>query len=81
MSLGERLLRYAEAVITLSRALEDTREHIRTIREDVLQNRERIIRLEERVEALLRELDMRDQKLAADLSRQIHDRLPPPKKR
>ena len=36
MSLGERLLRYAEAIITLSRALEDTKDHIRTIRADVL---------------------------------------------
>ncbi len=80
MSLGERLLRYAEAIITLSRSLEDTREHIRTIGADVLQNRERIIRLEERVDAVLRELDMRDQKLAAELSRQIQDRLPALKK-
>ena len=80
MSLGERLLRYAEAIITLSRSLEDTRERIRTIGADVLHNRERIIRLEERVDAIMRELDIRDQKLAAELSRQIQDRLPPPKK-
>ena len=32
MSLGERLLKYAETVITLSKALEETKEHIRDIR-------------------------------------------------
>lgn len=81
MSLGERLLKYAETVITLSRALEETKEHIRDIRGGVSDNRERIIRLEEKVEAILRELDLRDQKIAAELSRQIQERLPQPKRR
>ncbi len=52
---------------------------MRDIRGGVSQNKERIIRLEEKVEAILRELDLRDQKIAADLSRQIQERLPPPK--
>ena len=43
MSLGERLLKYAETVITLSKALEETKEHIRDIRGGVSDNRERII--------------------------------------
>ena len=81
MSLGERLLKYAETVITLSRSLEETREHIRDIRGAVLHNRERIIRLEEKVDAIMREMDLRDQKLAAELSRQIQERLPTPKRR
>ena len=79
MSLSERLLKYAETIITLSQALEETKEHMRDIRGGVSQNKERIIRLEEKVEAILRELDLRDQKIAADLSRQIQERLPPPK--
>ena len=79
MSLSERLLKYAETIITLSQSLEETKEHMRDIREGVSQNKERIIRLEEKVEAILRELDLRDQKIAADLSRQIQQRLPPPK--
>jgi translation initiation factor 2B subunit (eIF-2B alpha/beta/delta family) len=81
MSLGERLLKYAETVITLSKALEETKEHIRDIRGGVSDNRERIIRLEEKVEAIMRELDLRDQKIAAELSRQIQERLPQPKRR
>jgi len=81
MSLGERLLKYAETVITLSKALEETREHIRDIRGGVSDNRERIIRLEEKVDALMRELDLRDQKIAAELSRQIQERLPQPRRR
>jgi hypothetical protein len=81
MSLGERLLKYAETVITLSKALEETREHIRDIRGGVSGNRERIIRLEEKVDAIMRELDLRDQKIAAELSRQIQERLPQPKRR
>jgi translation initiation factor 2B subunit (eIF-2B alpha/beta/delta family) len=81
MSLGERLLKYAETVITLSKALEETREHIRDIRGGVSDNRERIIRLEEKVDAIMRELDLRDQKIAAELSRQIQERLPQPKRR
>jgi len=52
MSLGERLLKYAETVITLSKALEETREYIRDIRGGVSDNRERIIRLEEKYEQL-----------------------------
>ncbi len=71
MSLGERLLKYAETVITLSKALEETREHIRDIRGGVSDNRERIIRLEEKVDAITRELDLRDRKIAAELSQQI----------
>ena len=81
MSLGDRLLKYAETVITLSRALEETKENIRDIRGGMLQNRERIIRVEEKVEALMRELDLRDQKIAAQLSQQIQERLPPPQKK
>jgi len=81
MSLGERLLKYAEAIIMLRRSLEETEEHLRAIRTGVAQNRERIIRLEEKVEAILRELDLRDQKIAAELSRQIEARLQPPRKR
>jgi hypothetical protein len=54
MSLGERLLKYAETVITLSKALEETRGHIRDIRGGVSDNRERIIRLEEKVDAIVR---------------------------
>ena len=79
MSLSERLLKYAETIITLSQSLEETKEHMRDIRGGVSQNKERIIRLEEKVEAILRELDLRDQKITADLSRQIQERLPPPK--
>jgi hypothetical protein len=81
MSLGERLLKYAETVITLSKALEETREHLRDIRGGMSDNRERIIRLEEKVDAIMRELDLRDQKIAAELSRQIQERLPQPKRR
>jgi translation initiation factor 2B subunit (eIF-2B alpha/beta/delta family) len=81
MSLGERLLKYTETVITLSKALEETREHIRDIRGGMSDNRERIIRLEEKVDAIMRELDLRDQKIAAELSRQIQERLPQPKRR
>ena len=81
MSLGERLLKYTETVITLSKALEETKEHIRDIRGGVSDNRERIIRLEEKVDAIMRELDLRDQKIAAELSRQIQERLPQPKRR
>jgi hypothetical protein len=81
MSLGERLLKYAENVITLSTSLEETKEHIRDIRDGVAHNRERIIRLEEKVDAIMRELDLRDSKIAAELSRQIQERLPPPKRR
>jgi hypothetical protein len=81
MSLGERLLKYAENVITLSKSLEETKEHIRDIRGAVSHNRERIIRLEEKGAAIMRELDLRDQKIAADLSRQIQERLPLPKKK
>ena len=58
MSLGERLLKYTETAITLSKALEETKEHIRDIRGGVSDNRERIIRLEEKVEAIMRELDL-----------------------
>ncbi len=79
MSLGERLLKYAEAIITLSHSLEETKDHIRDIRAGVVGNRERIIRLEEKVDAILREMDLRDQKLAAELSRQIQERLPAPR--
>lgn len=46
MRLGDRLLQYAETVITLSRALEETKENIRDIRGGMLQNRERIIRVD-----------------------------------
>lgn len=81
MSLGEGLLKYAETVITLSKALEETREHIRDIRGGVSDNRERIIRLEEKVDAIMRELDLRDQKIVAELSRQIQERLLQPKRR
>ena len=81
MSLGERLLKYAEAVITLTKSLEETREHIRDIRSSLSQNRERIIRLEEKVDAIMRELNLRDEKIVAELSRQIQDRLPQPKRR
>ena len=81
MRLGERLLKYAETVITLSRALEETKEYIRDIRGAVSHNRERIIRLEEKVDAIMREMDLRNQKIAAELSRQIQERLPPPKRR
>ncbi len=79
MSLSERLLKYAETIITLSQSLEETKAHMWDIRGGVSQNKERIIRLEEKVEAILRELDLRGQKIAADLSRQIQERLPPPK--
>lgn len=81
MSLGERLLKYVETVITLTKSLEETKGHIRDVRNAVLHHNERIIRLEERVEAIMRELELRDQKIAAELSRQIQERLPPPKKR
>ena len=81
MSLGERLLKYAEAVITLTKSLEETREHIRDIRGSLSQNRERIIRLEEKVDAIMRELDLRDGKIAAELSRQIQERLPQRRRR
>jgi len=50
MSLGERLLKYAEAIVTLRRSLEATEEHIRAIRAGAASNRERIIRLEAIVE-------------------------------
>ncbi|NOT54541.1 MAG: hypothetical protein HOP18_08050 [Deltaproteobacteria bacterium] len=81
MSLGERLLKYAETVITLTKSLEETREHLRDIRSNLSQNRERIVRLEEKVDAIMRELDLRDGKIVAELSRQIQDRLPQPKRR
>jgi hypothetical protein len=37
--------------------------------------------LEEKVDAIMRELDLRDQKIAAELSQQIQERLPQPKRR
>ena len=77
MSLGERLLKYAETVVTLSRSLEETKDHLRDIRSSVSQNRERIIRLEEKVDGLMRELDIRDQKITAELSQQIQDTAAP----
>jgi hypothetical protein len=73
MSLGERLLKYVETTITLSRSLEETKEHIRDIRSSVSHQQEWISQLEEREEATIRELDPRDQKIAAELSRQIQE--------
>ena len=78
MSLSERLLKYAETVITLSKILEATEEKIAEVRTEVAQLQtlfyrmnERIAGLEKDIEYLKRELDLRDQKIIAELSHQI----------
>lgn len=78
MSLSERLLKYAETVITLSKILEATEEKIAEVRAEVSQLQtlfhrvnERVTGLEKDIEYLKRELDLRDQKIIAELSHQI----------
>jgi len=78
VSLSERLLKYAETVITLSKILEATEEKIAEVRTEVAQLQtlfyrmnERIAGLEKDIEYLKRELDLRDQKIIAELSHQI----------
>ena len=78
MSLSERLLKYAETVITLSKILEATEEKISEVRTEVSQLQmvfhrmnERVTGLEKDIEYLKRELDLRDQKIVAELSHQI----------
>lgn len=78
MSLSERLLKYAETVISLSKTLEATEEKISAVQAEVTQLRtlflhsnERITGLEKEIEYLKRELELRDQKIVAELSHQI----------
>jgi predicted nuclease with TOPRIM domain len=78
VSLSERLLKYAETVITLSKILEATEEKIAEVRAEVSQLQtlfhrvnERVTGLEKDIEYLKRELDLRDQKIIAELSHQI----------
>ena len=85
MAVLERFLDYLRAVITIQQDVSSLKGNVQRLADHLVNAKERIVALEKEVEYLRRELELRDEKLVEQLSRQLEAHLsatrPRPKRR
>ncbi len=85
MALLERFLDYLRAIITIQQDVSSLKGNVQRLADHLVNAKERIIALEKEVEYLRRELELRDEKLVEQLSRQLETHFaemrPRPKRR
>ncbi|MGH9425285.1 MAG: hypothetical protein ACRD2L_03145 [Terriglobia bacterium] len=75
MSVLDRLLDYLRAIVTIQQDVSELKGNVQRMADHLLNAKERIAVLEKEVEYLRRELELRDEKLVEQLSRQFEARL------
>ena len=85
MAVLERFLDYLHAVITIQQDVSSLKGNVQRLADHLVNAKERIVALEKEIEYLRRELELRDEKLIEQLSRQLEAHLsevrPRPKRR
>jgi len=71
----ERFLDYLRAVITIQQDVSSLKGNVQRLADHLVNAKERIVALEKEIEYLRRELELRDEKLVEQLSRQIEAHL------
>jgi len=71
----ERFIDYLRAILTIQQDVSELRGNVQRMADHLVNAKERIAALEKEVEYLKRELELRDEKLVEQLSRQFEARL------
>jgi predicted nucleic acid-binding Zn-ribbon protein len=71
----ERFIDYLRAILTIQQDVSGLRGNVQRMADQLVNAKERIVALEKEVEYLRRELELRDEKLVEQLSRQFEARL------
>ena len=92
MSVLDRFLDYLRAILTIQQDVSSLKGNVQRMADQLMNAKERIVALEKEIEYLRRELELRDEKLVEQLSRQFEAcltelggrqkqrRIPPPEK-
>lgn len=75
MSVLDRLIDYLRTLVTIQQDVAELKGNVQRMADHLLNAKERIVALEKEVEYLRRELELRDEKLVEQLSRQFEARL------
>jgi len=71
----ERFIDYLRAILTIQQDVSVLKGNVQRMADQLVNAKERIVALEKEVEYLRRELELRDEKLVEQLSRQFEARL------
>ena len=75
MPVLERFIDYLRAILTIQQDVSGLKGNVQRMADQLVNAKERIVALEKEVEYLRRELELRDEKLVEQLSRQFEARL------
>jgi peptidoglycan hydrolase CwlO-like protein len=75
MSVLDRFLDYLRAILTIQQDVSSLKGNVQRMADQLVNAKERIVALEKEIEYLRRELELRDEKLVEQLSRQFEARL------
>lgn len=75
MSVLDRFIDYLRAILTIQQDVSSLKGNVQRMADQLVNAKERIVSLEKEVEYLRRELELRDEKLVEQLSRQFEHRL------
>jgi predicted nucleic acid-binding Zn-ribbon protein len=75
VSLLDRFIDYLRAILTIQQDVSSLKGNVQRMGDQLVNAKERIVALEKEIEYLRRELELRDEKLIEQLSRQFENRL------
>ncbi len=75
MSVLDRFIDYLRAILTIQQDVSSLKGNVQRMGDQLVNAKERIVALEKEIEYLRRELELRDEKLVEQLSRQFENRL------
>jgi hypothetical protein len=75
MSVLDRFIDYLRAILTIQQDVSSLKGNVQRMADQLVNAKERIVVLEKEIEYLRRELELRDEKLIEQLSRQFENRL------
>jgi peptidoglycan hydrolase CwlO-like protein len=75
MSVLDRFIDYLRAILTIQQDVSSLKGNVQRMADQLVNAKERIVSLEKEIEYLRRELELRDEKLVEQLSRQFEHRL------
>jgi hypothetical protein len=75
MSVLDRFIDYLRAILTIQQDVSSLKGNVQRMADQLVNAKERIVALEKEIEYLRRELELRDEKLVEQLSRQFESRL------
>jgi FtsZ-binding cell division protein ZapB len=75
VAILERFMDYLRAIVVIQQDVSELKGNVQRMADQLMSAKERIVALEKEVEYLKRELELRDEKLVEQLSRQFEARL------